>query len=486
MLEIKHIKGDINYRTISSLMSTNNISTGNILINNDDEFVFIEPLDKTQAFSDWKEKLPKYTIDTNLTVSIPFGAVASNATLINIPNIMNSSLKNRFLDLFGGTYNVVGDTTIESMFQTISMETDIPNFWDEASSLVYTDYFGFSVAVSDTRIVIGIYDYEGAGANTNSGTIAIFDNNGVFIKIIQPENINWLNSQAQCKFGYSVAISDNKIIAGIPFKTISGKLKVGSVIVMDINGNFINEINMPTPIAEYTFGHQIDISNNRILIGAPYNENASTAPAGKVFLYDTNSVLISELTAPTFDQWDYFGWDVSLSSTRVVVGTVRDAAYIYDINGTFIKKLTIPTGQEWSNFGMSISVSENRIVVGAPYAKTSPDEIQTGALFIYDIDGIYIDTVTITDQVDKDMFGASVFASDDLIMSASKKGIYIYDINGVFIEKITRSLDVNYHFKNNAMGISGGMIVLGNGSYGDNKVTIHTANIATTVTYTKD
>ena len=69
-----------------------------------------------------------------------------------------------------------------------------------------TDWFGRSVAISDTKIVIGAYG-DDIGAN-DAGSAYIFNTDGTYVtKIIAPDGalFDW--------FGHSVAISNTKIIS---------------------------------------------------------------------------------------------------------------------------------------------------------------------------------------------------------------------------------------------------------------------------------
>src|SRR6056300_1654458 len=73
------------------------------------------------------------------------------------------------------------------------------------------------------------------------------------------------------------------------------------------------------------------------------------------------------------EQFDQFGSSVAVSNTRIVVGasyedtTATDAgsAYIFDIDGNQLAKIQASDAEAGDQFGYSVSVSDTRIVVGA-------------------------------------------------------------------------------------------------------------------------
>ena len=77
----------------------------------------------------------------------------------------------------------------------------------QASDAETSDNFGYSVAVSDTRIVVGAYQEDTTASN--AGSAYIFDIDGNQIAKIQASNAG-----ASDRFGYSVAVSDTRIVVG--------------------------------------------------------------------------------------------------------------------------------------------------------------------------------------------------------------------------------------------------------------------------------
>ena len=77
------------------------------------------------------------------------------------------------------------------------------------------DYFGWSVAVSDTAIVVGAHYDDDNG--DNSGSAYIFNTDGTYVtKITAPDGA------ASDWFGYSVAASDTAIVVGAHYDDDNG------------------------------------------------------------------------------------------------------------------------------------------------------------------------------------------------------------------------------------------------------------------------
>ena len=124
------------------------------------------------------------------------------------------------------------------------------------------DKFGYSIAVSDTSIVVGA-PYGDTPA-TDGGTVYIFDIDGNQIRKIQASD-----AEANDHFGWSVAVSDTRIVVGALMEdtTISS---AGSAYIFDIDGNQLAKIQASDAAMDNQFGKSVAVSDARIVIGAWY------------------------------------------------------------------------------------------------------------------------------------------------------------------------------------------------------------------------
>ena len=354
------------------------------------------------------------------------------------------------------------------------------------------DQFGFSVAVSNTRIVVGATGKDTTASN--AGAAYIFDIDGNEIKKIQAfDPPGTSDAQADDYFGVSVAVSDTRIVVGAQYEDTGGS-NAGSAYIFDINGNEIKKIQAFDPPgtndaeAGDNFGRSVAVSNTRIVVGATGKDTtASNAGAAYIFDIDGNEIAKIQAFDPpgTSDAQadDYFGVSVAVSDTRIVVGargedTTADnagSAYIFDIDGNGIAKIQAfdPPGtsdaQFYDGFGSSVAVSNTRIVVGAG-GKNTTEYSDVGAAYIFDIDGNEIAKIQADDAEQYDYFGDSVAVSDTRIVVGAQYedtgdngagAAYIFDINGTQLAKIQAS-DIQFNdYFGHSVAVSDTRIVVG-------------------------
>ena len=85
--------------------------------------------------------------------------------------------------------------------------------------------------------------------------------------------------------------------------------------------------------------------------------------------------MIGKILAPDGDWFDEFGWSVAVSEDRVVVGAPRNdnengddagAVYVFTTSGEFVEKLVAPDSHTTKYFGRDVSNFGNTLIVGAP------------------------------------------------------------------------------------------------------------------------
>jgi hypothetical protein len=334
----------------------------------------------------------------------------------------------------------------------------------QASDAQLGDYFGYSVAASDTRIVVGAYNEDTNGSN--AGSAYIFDIDGNQISKIQASD-----AQVDDYFGYSVAVSDTRIVVGAHTEDTTA-INAGSAYIFDIDGNQIAKIQASDAQESDLFGYSVAVSNTRIVVGA-YGEDTTASQAGSAYIFDIDGNQIAKIQASDAEANDYFGWSVAVSDTRIVVGAVYEgsyagAAYIFDINGNQIAKIQASDAEANDYFGHSVAVSDTRIVVGAVYEGTTAS--YAGAAYIFDIDGNQLAKIQASDAEEWDQFGYSVAVSDTRIVvgahtenttAISAGSAYIFDIDGNQLAKIQASDAQQYDSFSNAVAVSNTRIVVG-------------------------
>lgn len=305
-----------------------------------------------------------------------------------------------------------------------------------------SDRFAYSVSISDTYAVVGASREDING--TDSGVAYIFDiTAGNLLHTLT--NPNAYGTTASDRFGYSVAISGDRAIVGAYLEDAAGGTDSGAAYIFDcVTGNLLHTLINPnsyTGVQRDYFGSSVAISNNYAIVGAWGEDRASLDSAGAAYIFDvTTGNLLHTLTNPN-TLGTQFGLSVAISDSHAIVGTPsgnHGLAYIFDINtGSLVHMLINPNEYDTKvgdNFGQSVAISGNTAIVGAPN-EDSVTALSSGAAYIFDVStGNLLHTLTnpfTNGTSDGYEFGYSVSISGNtaIIGARNFSGIaYIYDV----------------------------------------------------------
>ncbi len=280
------------------------------------------------------------------------------------------------------------------------------------------DYFGAAVAIEGDTVVVAAQLDDVAGA-MNAGSAYVYRaQDGVMLhELIRPV------SNASDQFGSSLAISNNRIVVGVP-RTDVGAVDAGSVEVFAADtGAFERSIANPTPVSFEFFGQDVDVSNDTLVVGV-YSENAGAVNSGAAYLYDvTTGTLAETIVNPTPSLADNFGFAVAIDGETVVVGAYRDntgandAGSVYQYNattGSLERTISNPAPHEFDYFGAAVDVAGGGMVAGAYWDDTQVQD--EGAVYFFDTTtGLAGTTFFSPTPASFDFFGQSVAASNGLL-----------------------------------------------------------------------
>ena len=248
------------------------------------------------------------------------------------------------------------------------------------------DQFGVFVSLSGSRALIGSFldDYNGF---TNSGSAYIFDlSEGNWS---QTAKLMASDGSSGDQFGHSVSLwGDRALIGASPnesayiFDLSEGSWSQTTILMSD------------TGLAGDIFGRSVSLWGDRVLIGANGDSNSS----GVAYIFEflnTDWVQITKLIADDGGIFDFFGISVSLSGDRAIIGAYGDddldfnsgAAYYFEINESNweqVNKLVSDDGSAGDFFGYSVSLSGDRALIGA-YADDD-DGTSSGSAYLIDLD----------------------------------------------------------------------------------------------------
>lgn len=178
------------------------------------------------------------------------------------------------------------------------------------------------------------------------------------------------------------------------------------------------------PDIDDNFGRYISLSQDTLVVGAPYEDSNQTtitatgssddsrSSSGAVYVFRrTGSSWAQEayLKASNAAVDDYFGYSVSLKGNTLVVGAAgtdsggfssSGTVYVYQRTGTTWSQAAIlnsanPTAND--SFGYSVSMGENLLAIGVPFEDSNATTIngseisnassESGAVYIFEWDG---------------------------------------------------------------------------------------------------
>ncbi len=324
------------------------------------------------------------------------------------------------------------------------------------------DLFGDTVAISGDTIVVGApgEDSNATGVDGDQSDNSAYGAGAVYVFVRNSQNgwqqqayLKASNTDAEDEFGSSVAISDDTIVVGAPFEDsnatgVDGDQSDNSaydagaayVFVRNSQGVWQQQayLKASNTDAEDSFGyHQIAISGDTIVVGAPWedsnatgvngNQNDNSAPdagAAYVFARDSQGIWQQQayLKASNTDAKDGFGISVAISGDTIVVGAQREDSNATGVNGEQRSNLAESAGAAYAfardsqgnwqqeaylkasntdaedSFGVSVAISDDTIVVGAPFEDSNATGVNgdqqdnsahcAGAAYVFDLNNI--------------------------------------------------------------------------------------------------
>ena len=265
------------------------------------------------------------------------------------------------------------------------------------------DAFGYSAAVGNDKIVVGAYGDDDNGSS-KSGSVYVYDLDGS-----NEVKITASDGASSDYFGYSVAVGNDKIVVGAYGDDDNGSSKSGSVYVYDLDGS--NEVKITASDGRnYAyFGIRVAVGDSKIVVGA-YGDHDNGQTSGSVYLYDLDGSNEVKITISDGVDFDHFGYSVAVGDSKVVVGVNGDddngsssgSVYVYDLDGSNEIKITASDGAANDWFGCAVAVGDSKIAVG--------NRNQVGSVYVYDLDGSNEVKITASDAASDDRFGISVAA----------------------------------------------------------------------------
>ncbi len=255
-----------------------------------------------------------------------------------------------------------------------------------ASDAAAIDNFGTALAMSDGTLVVGAFGNDDAGIS--SGSAYLFRKNAA--GVVVERKLTASDAAPGDFFGESVAIDGTTVVVGADMDDAVG-LDEGSVYVYQPDGAgglMETKLTAGDAAAGDKFGGSVALHNGTLVVGAVGKADAgSLSGAAYIYRRDAAGVIVeTKVTAGDDAMFDQFGHSVAISGTMIVVGapfkddggTSSGAAYIYEPDGAgnlTEQALTASDAVAFGQFGFSVAISGTTAVVGAPG--------NAGAVYVY-------------------------------------------------------------------------------------------------------
>ena len=279
-----------------------------------------------------------------------------------------------------------------------------------ASDGAAQDQFGSSVAVGNNKIVVGAFRDDDDGSS--SGSAYVYDLDGT-----NEVKITASDGAADDQFGFSVAVGNSKVVIGSPNDDDNGS-DSGSVYVYNLNGTGEVKITASDGAASDRFGSAVAVGNDKIVVGAKGDAIGSNANQGSVYVYNLDGTGEVKITASDGAAGDNFGVSIAIANNKIVVGAnsagTTGAVYVYNLDGTGEVKITASDGAAADLFGLTVAIDNNKVIVGA--SDDDDNGNASGSVYVYNLDGTGEIKITSSDGAALDKFGEVVAIGDSVIV----------------------------------------------------------------------
>jgi len=299
-----------------------------------------------------------------------------------------------------------------------------------ASDKQASDVFGRSVSISGGRAIVGAPLENTGGSNIGAAYIFERDVSGAWIEVAK---VQASDKEAGDCFGNSVSISGDRAIVGAPWEDTGGNF-AGAAYIFERGGSGtwieVAKILASDKEAFDQFGNSVSINGEQVIVGAPYKDTGGT-DAGAAYIFERGGSgtwnEVAKVQASDKQASDKFGFSVSISGDRTIVGAVSEdtgetdagAAYIFerDVSGTWIEvaKVQASDKQAGDELGFSVSISGDRAIAGARLEDIGGTDAGAAYIFERDVSGTWIEVAKVqaSDKQAVDRFGTSVSISGD-------------------------------------------------------------------------
>ncbi|MFT7665106.1 MAG: hypothetical protein ACI87A_003341 [Planctomycetota bacterium] len=225
-----------------------------------------------------------------------------------------------------------------------------------------SDRFGISVSISGTTAIVGAVGDNVSGLS--SGSAYLFD-------IVTGNQIAKLvpgDGGGSDFFGWAVAISGSRAVVGAFGDNDSG-LDSGSAYLFDsVTGLLVSKLIPSDLVAGDLFGQAVAISGRTAIVSSKQDDE-NGFQSGSAYLFDTVTGLeVAKLIPDDGDVADYFSQSVGINGKTAIIGSYRDDDKRPESGSAYLFEALPPAALTSENNSISLSAGGSQALVldGSP------------------------------------------------------------------------------------------------------------------------
>lgn len=252
------------------------------------------------------------------------------------------------------------------------------------------DFFGVSVAVDGSTILVGAYADDDLGLT--SGSVYVFEHDGQ--RWAETSKLLASDGEAWDRFGYEVCLAGDTAFVGVPTDDDLVEDE-GSVYVFERAGqDWYQSAKLKASGAgsPEAFGYRIDSTSNRMVAGA-WSAQGVAPNAGAVYVFDRINGFWTEtarLVASDGAYNDKFGYDVAVSGDLLLAGSLADVGSDFSAGTAYVFRRI---GSQWTEVArlqaedphQNAFLSWSVALEGATGFAGAIQEPLAGGVFVYEL-----------------------------------------------------------------------------------------------------
>ena len=246
-----------------------------------------------------------------------------------------------FFDYFGISVSISGDTAVIGEIRdtddegfvsgTAHVFTRSGGVWTHEARLTaadggFLDFFGVSVSISGDTVVVGRDLDDDAGSD--SGSAYVFTRSGGVWT--QQAKLTAADAAAGDRFGFAVSVSDDTAVIGARGNDDAGSDSGSAYVFTRSGGVWMQQAKLTAAdaAADDKFGFSVSVSGNKVIVGA-HGDDGAGANSGSAYMFMRSGgvwMQQAELTATDADAEDNLGFSVSVDGETAVAGAIGGGA----------------------------------------------------------------------------------------------------------------------------------------------------------------